>query len=43
MGDSKTCNPSEYIIIELGFASVGDHIPQDDIFHYRPLRNVISI
>ena len=31
------------MFIGLGFASVGNHIPQGDSFNYRPLRNVILI
>ena len=31
------------MIINLGCASVDNHIPQDDIFDYHPLKNVIFI
>ena len=31
------------MIINLGCASVDNHIPRDDIFDYHPLKNVIFI
>ena len=31
------------MIINLGCASVDNHIPWDDIFDYHPLKNVIFI
>ena len=31
------------MIINLGYASVDNHITRDDIFDYHPLKNVIFI
>ena len=31
------------MVINLGCASVDNHIPRDDIFDYHPMRNVIFI